>query len=205
MSIKLMSAVWDADLTPTKKLVLLALADQANDDGLCWPSVGTIEKRTGLAERGVQIALAELEEANHLKRKFRSGHSTYYYIHPRTTCTPHEMPPAPRAPTPALDAPPPPHHVHPESSFEPSLTKVSVATKPKRGTRLPDDWEPNAANLKFVREVAPDLIAEDIELRFRDYWHSTPGAKGVKLDWDATWRNWVRAEADRFYAPKGKR
>jgi hypothetical protein len=27
---------------------------------------------------------------------------------------------------------------------------------------------------------------------FRDYWISVPGSKGVKLDWLATWRNWIR-------------
>ncbi|MGR9087307.1 MAG: hypothetical protein ACU841_09570 [Gammaproteobacteria bacterium] len=30
--------------------------------------------------------------------------------------------------------------------------------------------------------------------RFRDYWIAQPGAKGRKLDWQATWRNWVRSE-----------
>jgi hypothetical protein len=27
---------------------------------------------------------------------------------------------------------------------------------------------------------------------FRDYWIAQPGQRGVKLDWDATWRNWIR-------------
>lgn len=27
---------------------------------------------------------------------------------------------------------------------------------------------------------------------FRDYWVAQPGSKGTKLDWFATWRNWVR-------------
>lgn len=29
---------------------------------------------------------------------------------------------------------------------------------------------------------------------FFDYWIAQPGAKGRKLDWSATWRNWVRNE-----------
>jgi len=28
--------------------------------------------------------------------------------------------------------------------------------------------------------------------QFKDYWIAQPGQKGVKLDWEATWRNWVR-------------
>ena len=27
---------------------------------------------------------------------------------------------------------------------------------------------------------------------FADYWQSLPGAKAVKLDWEKTWRNWIR-------------
>lgn len=29
---------------------------------------------------------------------------------------------------------------------------------------------------------------------FRDYWRAKAGKEGVKLDWEATWRNWVRRE-----------
>jgi hypothetical protein len=29
--------------------------------------------------------------------------------------------------------------------------------------------------------------------QFKDYWISQAGQKGVKLDWFATWRNWVRS------------
>ena len=29
-----------------------------------------------------------------------------------------------------------------------------------------------------------------------DYWTAAPGQRGVKLDWNATWRNWMRRAAD---------
>ncbi len=41
MSIKIMTAVWNLDLPDSEKLALLALADCANDEGLCWPSMAT--------------------------------------------------------------------------------------------------------------------------------------------------------------------
>ncbi|WP_207207357.1 hypothetical protein [Xylanimonas protaetiae] len=31
---------------------------------------------------------------------------------------------------------------------------------------------------------------------FIDYWRAQPGQKGVKLDWVATWRNWLRRETE---------
>jgi hypothetical protein len=33
--------------------------------------------------------------------------------------------------------------------------------------------------------------------RFRDYWLPKPGKDGRKLDWIATWRNWMRGAEDR--------
>ena len=44
-----------------------------------------------------------------------------------------------------------------------------------------------------------DLYAE--HRRFVDHWRSAPGQKGVKLDWRATWRNWMRTAAERGSSP----
>jgi DNA-binding transcriptional ArsR family regulator len=38
MSVKVTSAVWESDVTDGR-LVLLALADNANDAGRCWPGI----------------------------------------------------------------------------------------------------------------------------------------------------------------------
>lgn len=61
-----------------------------------------------------------------------------------------------------------------------------------KGTRLPDDWQPSTDGI----ELPPDLdIAVEAD-RFRDYWRSKAGAAGTKLDWQATWRNWIRTCRD---------
>ncbi|MCA9101921.1 MAG: hypothetical protein KDA63_12250, partial [Planctomycetales bacterium] len=33
--------------------------------------------------------------------------------------------------------------------------------------------------------------------KFIDYWKAIPGSKGRKVDWDATFRNWIRRAAER--------
>jgi len=46
MSTIIMSQCWPLQgLSVTQKAVLISLADQANDDGVCWPAVGTIATR----------------------------------------------------------------------------------------------------------------------------------------------------------------
>jgi len=62
-----------------------------------------------------------------------------------------------------------------------------------RGTRLqlsalPEDWR------AFCAAERTDLQPEVVFHRFGDYWRAQPGQRGVRVDWLATWRNWVRNE-----------
>ena len=79
-----MAACWPLQMSAPQKAVLISLADQANDDGVCWPSVGTISKRTCLSERTVQDAIAWLQKAGMLFREYRQNKSTCYTITPAT-------------------------------------------------------------------------------------------------------------------------
>lgn len=64
----------------------------------------------------------------------------------------------------------------------------------KRGSRLPDDFEPDMQAARA--EGLSEANAQREAAKFRDYWRGVPGQKGVKLDWPATWRNWCRKAAD---------
>lgn len=69
-----------------------------------------------------------------------------------------------------------------------------------RGTRLPDGWQPSDALKDWYRQHSEvhcvNAIAETE--KFIDYWRAQPGQRGVKLDWDGTWRNWIRTAAERM-------
>lgn len=66
-----------------------------------------------------------------------------------------------------------------------------------RGARLAPDWVlPKAWGewaLQEQRSWDADYCRRVGE-KFKDHWLAAPGARGVKLDWEATWRNWVRNE-----------
>lgn len=87
---------------------------------------------------------------------------------------------------------PEPSSNHPDEPHRPS---DGVARK---GTRLPADWTPTAADRQFAADLglAPDAVTHVGEV-FRDYWVAVAGRQGVKLDWPATWRNWVRKDLHR--------
>lgn len=73
---------------------------------------------------------------------------------------------------------------------------ASSRERSARATRIPDSWVPGeepelhgeakAAGVDLHRELA----------RFGDYWRAKGGKDGRKVDWQATWRNWVRKAID---------
>lgn len=61
MSVRVMSKVWEqAPYSEGTLLVLLALADWSDDDGLCWPKISQIAKKARLTESGVKFCLKRL-------------------------------------------------------------------------------------------------------------------------------------------------
>ena len=123
MSISLMTDVWKLPLQAPRKMVLLALADNANDEGTdCWPSVGKLVEKCSMSERAVQGHLAALEEGGYIKRHERLGRSNKFTIHvERIRLEILEKTKASRS-TPAESAPPadvdksPPQNLHPSPS-----------------------------------------------------------------------------------------
>lgn len=66
-----------------------------------------------------------------------------------------------------------------------------------RASRLPTDWKLSTEQIEWAIGAQPTWDAEHalkVGEAFRDYWKSVPGNRGLKLDWDATWRTWVRKE-----------
>lgn len=62
----------------------------------------------------------------------------------------------------------------------------------KRGSRLSEGWLPTAESVAVAKRDAPDVDHKAEHPTFVDYWIAQPGQKGVKTNWDATWRNWMR-------------
>lgn len=79
-----------------------------------------------------------------------------------------------------------------EEKKDPVVTRARA----KHGCRLPQDWQPTLDDLAFARTtLSEDAVKRQVDV-FRDYWHARAGPTGVKLDWSATWRNWIRRESE---------
>lgn len=129
-----MSWVWKHSQSGgTDRLVLLAIADCANDEGEnAWPSMQTLCKKTGLSERTVQGRIQALCALGELTVELRAGkHGTNLYrvLMPEqlTLETPQNL-------HPAESAPPQDLRVNPaESAPNPSRTVLTPQPPASRG------------------------------------------------------------------------
>ena len=89
-----------------------------------------------------------------------------------------------------------PQETHVVSKDNPNQEPITINHKPikenKKGSRLSQDWFLSKSMGDWATQERPDLDVRQVAEQFKDYWIAQAGQKGVKLDWDATWRNWVR-------------
>jgi uncharacterized protein YdaU (DUF1376 family) len=62
----------------------------------------------------------------------------------------------------------------------------------KRASRLSAEWWPSTEGINFAigKGLNQQCISVEAE-KFRNYWIAKAGTGATKLDWDATWRNWI--------------
>ncbi|MET3560613.1 uncharacterized protein YdaU (DUF1376 family) [Bartonella japonica] len=80
----------------------------------------------------------------------------------------------------------------PEKVSRKSKSRIS----PPKGQRLPSDWQADIS--AAVLEGLSEEQARWQEKKFRDYWKAKSGKEALKVDWQATWRNWYRWEIERI-------
>lgn len=85
-----------------------------------------------------------------------------------------------------------------EEKNSPSLRSGEV-----RASRLPTDWVLPVEWRDWAEQARPDIDVRAVASQFRDHWIAKPGKDGRKLDWQATWRNWVRNQHASRGPPRG--
>jgi hypothetical protein len=67
----------------------------------------------------------------------------------------------------------------------------------KRATRIPEDFEVTPAMVEWAKENAPDVNGRIATQKFINYWTAKSGKDATKLDWPATWRNWMLSDQEK--------
>jgi len=140
MSVRVSAWVWQHSPVEHRGdlLVLLVLADHAQDDGDgAYPSVETIARKSRLAERSARVALRNLEAAGAIERTGRGPKGTFVYhvlmggqpLPPATTAPGSDLPEGGHSPTENI----------PLTAPEPSLTVQEPSPPiPPEGERTRD-------------------------------------------------------------------
>lgn len=204
------------------KFVLVALANCANPEWECWPSIAHLcdltnqNRKTVMANLQKLCALGAIETTG--ETVGRTGRVQVYRlvtvpksaslnsaengtidaseIVPKTDCNSPEN--GPKQYQKRTETVPKTGHGTVRNRKEPSGKRKARSPD---GTRLPADWQPSDEQIAFLKAEQPGADPKRVADRFRDYWISVPGAKGVKLDWEATWRNWARPKEEKRANP----
>lgn len=216
MSVRAIAWAWDVDgITPTEKLVLLAIADNADDDGYAWPGVETLCAKTCLKRRAVLKALGHLESTGFLERSARyRGRGTQggrtsngYRLRlsapraPNQLCAPDAHKPVMCTSCTRLGALDAPH----EPSVEPSDTSLSVSAPRKPdGAPAPSTGEepqPSAptrvppVDHRLVVDLYHEILPELPAVVFSRFPGSAKGGKALAV----RWREDTRHQAPEFW------
>lgn len=82
---------------------------------------------------------------------------------------------------------------------------AAQAQPPKnRATRITSDWMPDRPVIEAMKTERPDVDFDAEHRRFIDYWLGKSGRDATKVDWNATWRNWIRNARAPSTAPNGR-
>ena len=85
-----------------------------------------------------------------------------------------------------------------ETETEKEREKETEAKQRTKGSRLSADWVLPKEWADWARQERPDLDLRSVGEQFRDYWSAKAGSGATKLDWQATWRNWVRNQKQSY-------
>lgn len=197
------AAIGTRGISPTEKLLLIALANYADADDQCWPSNRRLCADTELSERTIRNGLKSLADAGLIERHERNrenGSRSADLFTLRLW--------AARAaggggangaegggqslPGGGANAAPP------EPSIEPKKEKKTPSESKKTASRLPTDWTPTDTDMAYaLGKGIPKSRAELMAEKFRNYWVAKSGPGATKLDWGYTWQNWVLTELER--------
>ncbi|MFX3669770.1 helix-turn-helix domain-containing protein [Xanthomonas arboricola] len=221
MSTLIMSKCWPMAMPPSPKAVLISLADNANDQGHCWPSIPTICERTCLSERTVHSAIRWLESVGLVAADRSNGRHTRYVItpdayeppqqlHPRSSCTPanaaveppqnlHKPPQMPQSPPQQLRS----NRKEPKSNN----SEASASASPKNRMQTFDSWNASLGDGDAIRADDPvfewadkaGIPDEFIELAWLSFADRYSGDGKRYADWRAVFRNAVRGNWQKIW------
>lgn len=217
MAHKATNWAWELDLPMAQKFVLVALADMADEHLSCFPGQKRIAVMVGSSERTVRRALADLEELGLIEREARRSDVGYrtsdrYVLKVKRRPTGQIGRKSNRPNSPGTMTTVSPANLsnltgHSDRAVEPPVEPLEnhqLVHAQKRGTRIPDPFIVTASMRAWAADRTPLVNVDGCTERFVNYWRAKT-RDATKLDWPATWRNWLlKDQEDALRRPGSK-
>lgn len=197
------SVLYDPNLKSTDKVVYAVLQRYAMQFGAdsVFPSQETIANKIHMNREAVNVALQNLAAHGHISRE-RQGNVWVVTVHsPVGKPDKHVGKPDKQVlenPTSTVGKPDTIRET--QSNRDTETPSLSPPREKKRGSRLPDDWEPDESLKAWALDdlgVSEDYLTYQTD-QFCDYWHAKAGQQAIKLDWDLTFRSWMRKAKEEY-------
>lgn len=204
---------WAVKITagsPVNKMVLLHIANYADERGECYPSQERLAKELELSIRAVRDALAALEKKGIIRRERRYGEDGY-----RTSdriCLNssyrHDMPVGPSGLPEggAGDLTGTSLHSYRQevpTNHQRTTTLSSLRSErgppPAKAHRLPEDF--TLTEQRYAKGVAKGLSEKEIRDEFEHFKDHFIGTGKKWVDWDRCWCSWLARTAQRRPRP----
>lgn len=213
MSYKATNWAWEQPLKSIDKFVLVALADMADEQQSCFPSQQTLARMVGASEVTVRRSIVRLSEFGLLTREERrrkdGRKSSDRYFLKITELHRSNRPVGDFTDQIGATSPIIQDDFTGQSDRyieeEPSVNhQRTISGARKRATRIPEPFMLTAEMRAWAAAEVPDLDVDMHTREFVDHWRAASGQSASKLDWVATWRNWMR-KAHRWSKPDRSR
>lgn len=201
--------------SPTLKVVLIAVANYADEDGVCWPSQERLAQDTDLTERSVRDVLKKLEAMGFIQRTPRHvngnqretdiirlvSHRKNFPVAPppenddTATGSSRHSPPERPSGKPSIE---PSKNHHPSSLRSEGgareSSEPSNVVPLRRKTRLTEEFTLTSERLAYA--VAHGLSEEEAHHEFEKFQHHFIGSGTTKIDWHRTLLKWFLTAAE---------
>lgn len=192
----------DADVSDRAIRLWCILHRYADKGGRAWPGRPKLAERLRCGVSSLDRSLAELVSTGlvSIEPHFREDGSrgtNSYWLWPATPPVTPPLPTGEQAPLPSVKPPLPTQHTAEGNESQRNESQKEPLGAGKR-RRIPDPFIVTAKMQEWATEKFPSVDWRVQTEQFKDH-HQGNGT--TKLDWEATWRTWIRNAGTR-YAPR---
>lgn len=178
---------WAQEISATEVLVLIALADHADDDGLCWPGQKGLAQKTKLTRQAINGILKRLKEAGIIEviPRWDSLHrplANYYQLCMKQGGNVNQDD--------IGYVNQDDHTVNQDDTNLHSESSKRESSK-KRKVRLPPDFALSSQLIEYFRKHFPTATDADIDQQFEKFKYHHESKQSYFVNWVAAWRYWT--------------